>query len=77
MTVFIIALIILAIWIYNNQKPKEVKERADYIPTDDNLDLIQSEFLFYLNEHSESLGLKPLILVGTNTKNICSDNFKI
>ena len=60
MVYFILALIILASWIYFNQD-KNVIEHTGYIPTDDNLDLIQSEFLFYVNNHRDMFGLKPLI----------------
>ena len=68
MIVFFIALIGLVIWIWLNHKEDNVIEHTGYIPTDDNLDLIQSEFLFYVNNHREMLGLNPLIpdsLMGT------------
>jgi hypothetical protein len=66
MIIFLIGIAILIFLVFKGQK--KVIKKTGYIPTDDNLDKIQSEFLSLLNEHRELLGLKPLVpesLMGT------------
>jgi uncharacterized protein YkwD len=66
MIIFLIGIAILIFLVFKGQK--KVIKKTGYIPTDDNLDKIQSEFLSLLNEHRELLGLNPLVaesLMGT------------